>query len=441
MESKKIMIKGVEYTSLKEAATALGVHYGNFVRRYRSGWSMEQCLGKHPPPRRDAPNRTPIVSRLGAFDSIRKASVATGIQEKTISRRLRLGWSGDQALDLEKPPTRGARGTTVKCESKDFPSYAALARAYKVNALRTSKRIRSGWTPEEAVGIEPPPPRFRDHDGAPRNHLWKNRTVVNGQQTIVSAEDTYRLYCITNKVNKKEYIGATTNTIAARWRGHKRQAKLGRKSKFYNAIRKYGVENFQITEIHSDARDWSELQDKEIAMIRSRNTIKNGYNTAMGGSIGTSKAIEVSGLKFGSRQAAAIHFGVDVGVFNLRIARLGWSPEEAAGLKKRPFQKIKIKDSKGRTFNSLNEAAEYYSLSYKLVHDRYRAKGWTIDQALGLEPPPRVPRKQLIIAGKIYESISQAARAFSIKPDTLSARLRKGMTPDEAVKKKSKNAD
>ena len=82
--SNKITIKGVEYCSIKEAALALGLHYGNLVRRLRSGWSIDQCLGAEEPPRRTAPNRVEIKTSSGKFLSIRHASAEFGLLESTI---------------------------------------------------------------------------------------------------------------------------------------------------------------------------------------------------------------------------------------------------------------------------------------------------------------------------------------------------------------------
>ena len=82
----------------------------------------------------------------------------------------------------------------------------------------------------------------------------------------------------------------------------------------------------------------------------------------------------------------------------------------------------------------MKSAAKAYEIDYKLAHDRFKAKGWTIEQSLGIDSPPRLPRKSITIHGASYESIAEAARYFGLKQDTLSARLRKGISPEEAVK-------
>ena len=55
------------------------------------------------------------------------------------------------------------------------------------------------------------------------------------------------IYCITNKVNGKQYIGQTRTTIQKRWNGHKSSANCANKESkqaLHFAMNKYGIENF-----------------------------------------------------------------------------------------------------------------------------------------------------------------------------------------------------
>ena len=53
------------------------------------------------------------------------------------------------------------------------------------------------------------------------------------------------IYVIENKLNAKQYVGKTKHTVDRRWAAHKQDMKRST-SKFYNAIRKYGIENFEV---------------------------------------------------------------------------------------------------------------------------------------------------------------------------------------------------
>ena len=58
------------------------------------------------------------------------------------------------------------------------------------------------------------------------------------------------VYCITNLINGKQYVGKTTSTIEERFKEHCRDSRKERCSKrpLYDAMNKYGVENFKIEE-------------------------------------------------------------------------------------------------------------------------------------------------------------------------------------------------
>jgi group I intron endonuclease len=89
------------------------------------------------------------------------------------------------------------------------------------------------------------------------------------------------VYLITNKINEKQYVGQTTQSLPRRWKFHcsKNSNCLALKS----AIQKYGIDNFSI-EIVYTASSLEELNKKEIEFINKFNTLSpNGYNLTTGG--------------------------------------------------------------------------------------------------------------------------------------------------------------
>ena len=99
------------------------------------------------------------------------------------------------------------------------------------------------------------------------------------------------IYKITNLINGKIYIGKTKYTIDNRYKSHLKQAIKNRdlnitSSKLYNAINKYGTENFKIEQIEECS--YENLSEREIFWIKeldARNpTI--GYNICKGGECG-----------------------------------------------------------------------------------------------------------------------------------------------------------
>ncbi|GEM_PF-4892330 len=328
--------RGESFPSLMSLADKFSVNYWNLIRRIKSGWTIQQAMGDSPKPIRKAHNSLELKTSIGTFNSVRDASIATGIAEGTLASRLRKNWSPDEAIGIKRHKTRHA-GNNVVCEGRVFLSVFHFADSYNKSRTRIHKRLASGWTPEEAVDIAPRPPRFRNQEGAARDHMWTDAQLTDTGAVLPKTEiGNYRLYSIREKSTGREYVGITTGDLKARLRGHWRMVKIGRKSKLYNRMRKALAQgrkkDFEIMLLRNDARDFVELQEQEINAIRERGTIEMGFNTGKGGSIGTSKQIKISQMVFPSHQAAADHFQIDSYKFSIRLNRLGWSPEEAAGL-------------------------------------------------------------------------------------------------------------
>lgn len=89
------------------------------------------------------------------------------------------------------------------------------------------------------------------------------------------------IYKITCKVNNKVYIGQTTESLERRFSRHMGYQKDSNDTKFYRAVRKYGVENFYIEEI-AKATSKEELDLLEEYYIKFYDAIDKGYNTALG---------------------------------------------------------------------------------------------------------------------------------------------------------------
>lgn len=70
--------------------------------------------------------------------------------------------------------------------------------------------------------------------------------------------------------------------MTERWIEHYQAANRGVRSKFYNAIRKYGIENWSHVVLITDICD-QDGTALEIIMIEKYNTFIDGYNTTIGG--------------------------------------------------------------------------------------------------------------------------------------------------------------
>lgn len=70
------------------------------------------------------------------------------------------------------------------------------------------------------------------------------------------------VYKIINKVDNKCYVGITKQTLEKRWQGHIARLNRGDTRHLYNAMKKYGLNNFEIIKV-DNAKDYDELLEKK----------------------------------------------------------------------------------------------------------------------------------------------------------------------------------
>jgi predicted GIY-YIG superfamily endonuclease len=118
------------------------------------------------------------------------------------------------------------------------------------------------------------------------------------------------IYLITNKITEQEYIGLTVQKLERRWQHHIEQAKASHiksEESLHAAIRKYGIEAFNIAVIDSGTTK-KDLEAKEREWIKKLNTlVPHGYNISKGGVSGGShkKPTMIDNICFESVQKAA----------------------------------------------------------------------------------------------------------------------------------------
>lgn len=95
------------------------------------------------------------------------------------------------------------------------------------------------------------------------------------------------IYLITNKKNKKQYVGLTTVGLNKRVACYRSFVKNPPKklTKILKAMCKYGFESFEFEVLQTGFNSYEELQLAEISWIAALDTYKNGYNASLGGDL------------------------------------------------------------------------------------------------------------------------------------------------------------
>src|ERR1035437_2408624 len=247
----------------------------------------------------------------------------------------------------------------ITINEKTFSSNKAACLHFNICPSTFKDRISRGHTILQALGLEERPTKT--------NH-WTNYDIKNSKGES-AGYGSYNLYEIVNLINGKKYIGLTVQTLTKRYYQHIFDSKT-QNYPLYRAMRKYGIENFEIQLIRNDAKNGYELQiqeTEEIILQDTRNP-QNGYNISTGGSPGNGKSIRIANIEYNTHAEAASYYGIDSGVFAMRL-RSKWTPEEAVDIEPPPNLKRHKVELDGKLI-SMRQAAKLNGINYKTVHFR-----------------------------------------------------------------------
>jgi hypothetical protein len=241
---KPVVLLGKTFASQAEAASYFGVSQQALGRRLKAGWAPEAVVGikKH---QRQPPGNA-VVTSLGSFRSIAEAARHAGVAQATVQARLSDGWSPDEALGITPHRRKPKTTEPIDFSGQKYPNLVELSRAYGLKGDLVRKRLKNGWTLEQALELTVAPPRFRNQIGGQRDRVWKEVAIIDAQAYPCANSGSYKLYAVVNKIDGKQYVGITISPLWVRFNGHKATAKKGVKSKLYNAMRSHGVHNFSI---------------------------------------------------------------------------------------------------------------------------------------------------------------------------------------------------
>lgn len=241
------------------------------------------------------------------------------------------------------------------------------------------------------------------------------------------------IYLIKHIASGKGYVGLTRRSLKQRFQGHIDVAKkrIRPDGTITHDIAKYGREAFSI-ELLEEVQSLELLSQREIFFIKELHTLSpNGYNQNRGGSLAlTAVTHHVEGV--GYRGVGQLADSYDLLEETVR-ARLtaGWSVEQAIGLDSPP--KFSRKGTQfqigGKSFESETALAKEFNIPIERFRARVHQMNWSIDEALGLIERPL---NQVTVDGKSFANLKLACDAFGHHREKIRSRLNNGWTVDEA---------
>lgn len=218
---------------------------------------------------------------------------------------------------------------------------------------------------------------------------------------------TSYIYCITNKINNKSYIGQT-NDPKTRWTAHKAtsssKSKKSKSRKFlvHHAIAKYGHNNFkfQVLEKIDKNSNYNIDEAEEFYVAYFQTKTPNGYNLTSGGKNGYMTEESKQNIKKG-------------------MAKSDGYAKKLTGKKAIQIYKKFLKGAKAR------DLAKEYKVNNQIIYDILNKKIWK-KYLISL---PVINFKKRI------GSSSPAAKINESQAKKIKVNLLKGLTPMEVSKK------
>lgn len=262
-------------------------------------------------------------------------------------------------------------------------------------------------------------------------------SYLNKICSTLSKESRFKAYLIQNTNNQKSYIGITERKLKQRWKQHLVSGTKGDGYLLHQAIFMDGLESFKFKFI-ACANTRNDLHELEKQLISQYRSVEDGYNQTRGGTnsetVGTE--VVVKGQAFISYSSAARHFNVNEDNVFQRLTRHGWTVEQAFELEpppKKEGRKTPYTVS-GVVYDTFLAACTAHHLEDSAVRSRLKT-GWSIAQAFGLEAPPIKGRNSgntIVVDGKTFSSLSEAARFYDLKPHTIAKRIKSGLNVGQA---------
>lgn len=215
----------------------------------------------------------------------------------------------------------------------------------------------------------------------------------------------YRITCLKNG---KVYIGLTRGYVSNRWHQHKKAAAQGASSALYSAMRRHGVDAFEVAPIAS-ALSVTHLANLERILIAEHGAYgSGGYNMSLGGESGYSRRM------------------TDEGKARIRAARN--RPEALESNRERNRLRMSTDDGKAHQARMV-DAARLAGEKLAASRRRYAATPDGAAQvaaaaALGAKRKAELSSKAVLADGVMFKSVQDAALAHGIERGAVRWRIK-----------------
>lgn len=235
------------------------------------------------------------------------------------------------------------------------------------------------------------------------------------------------IYCATNKVNGKRYVGQTTRELSRRRQGHIDDSKRGKSNIYFgNALHRYGGVNFEwsVIDVGKSQKDLNDKERHWISLYSSDNRDK-GYNLREGGSNGHLSQETKDKLSISAKARYRNGF---VHPMKGKTQSIEHTRNHAAALLKGYAEDRYVKATLGKARSKETKDKIRRSIYQHLClphRDKNKAK-----TLLGFHnsPSTEFPSSSIrcIETGKVYASMSQAAKEFGISHTNFSRYFAEG---------------
>lgn len=223
------------------------------------------------------------------------------------------------------------------------------------------------------------------------------------------------VYLITHRASGKRYVGITTRKPESRWLEHCRSARAGSNLPLSKAIRKYGIDAFDVTHLES-CTDRAALDAAEIFWIEDRGSmVPAGYNLTRGGQGASGyKASEESKMQRSISQKGRTYS--DAARANMSAAAKGRKPSVNCMSALRAKKGTKRAPEVGRKISSSLAGRKLSDSHIELMRQRRLGGSLTQSAKDAISRP-------VIADGIQYPSVGAAALHLGVSAATVSRRI------------------